>query len=324
MSHLSKISKAAFHDEAAAFTYLEATLWPDGPICPHCGTIGNATRLQTAPAKPGKRAARIGLWKCKSKQCRKQFRVTVGTVFEHGRIPLHKMLQAVYLLCCSKKGISSHQLHRVLGITYRAAWFLSHRIREAMRTGALSPMGGGGEIIEIDETFTGRLEGMPKQPTPGGASSYKNTVLTLVERGGSVRSFHVEGTASGDLLPIIRANISKEAFIMSDENAAYRSLEKEFWMHQTVNHAIDEYMRGIVGTNTVEGYFSIFKRGMKGVYQHCAEKHLHRYLAEFDFRYSNRMALGVDDTARAIKALKGITGKRLTYRTSPRHGEAVR
>jgi transposase-like protein len=317
MPTLSKLTKDSFHSEPAAFAYLEATLWPDGAICPHCGSIGKATKLQAnGGSKDGKRQARIGLWKCNEKECRKQFTVKVGTVFEHGRIPLHKMLQAVYLLCCSKKGISSHQLHRVLGITYKAAWFLSHRIREAMRTGALSPMGGGGEIIEIDETFIGRLDGMPKaSKSGGGASAYKNTVLTLVERGGNVRSFHVEGTASGDLLPTIRANISKEAFVMSDENAVYRPLGKEFWMHQTVNHSIDEYVRGIVGTNTVEGYFSIFKRGMKGVYQHCKEKHLHRYLAEFDFRYSNRVALGVDDTARTVEALRGLTGKRLTYKS---------
>jgi transposase-like protein len=316
MATLSKLTKDAFHTEQAAFEYLEATLWPDGAICPHCGSIGKATKLQAnGGSKDGKRQARIGLWKCNEKECRKQFTVKVGTVFEHGRIPLHKMLQAVYLLCCSKKGISSHQLHRILGITYKAAWFLSHRIREAMRTGALSPMGGGGEIIEIDETFIGRLEGMPKASKGGGgASAYKNTVLTLVERGGSVRSFHVEGTASADLLPTIRANIAKEAFVMSDENRVYQPLEKEFWMHQTVNHSADEYMRGIVGTNTVEGYYSIFKRGMKGVYQHCKEKHLHRYLAEFDFRYSNRARLGIDDTARTTKALQGMVGKRLTYR----------
>jgi transposase-like protein len=316
MPTLSKLTKDSFHNEAAAFEYLEATLWPSGPVCPHCGTVGNATKLTTPEAVKGKRQARIGLWKCKSKECRKQFTVKVGTVFEHGRIQLHKMLQAVYLLCCSKKGISSHQLHRVLGITYKAAWFLSHRIREAMRTGSLSPMGGGGEIIEIDETFTGRLEGMPKQPKHGHATAYKNTVLTLVQRDGTARSFHVAGTATADLLPIVRANISKEAFVMSDENPAYRSLETEYWQHQTVNHSDEEYARGIVSTNTVEGYFSIFKRGMKGIYQHCSEKHLHRYLAEFDFRYSNRVRLGVDDVARTRKALQGISGKRLTYRAA--------
>ncbi len=159
---MSKMSKTAFHSEPQAFEYLEKTLWPDGVVCPHCGTIGKATKLQTNGAIEGKRAARIGLWKCNEKECRKQFTVKVGTVFEHGRIPLHKMLQAVYLLCCSKKGCSSHQLHRILGITYKSAWFLSHRIREAMRTGSLTPMGGGGKIVEADETWIGRLAGVHK------------------------------------------------------------------------------------------------------------------------------------------------------------------
>jgi transposase-like protein len=310
MTTLSKLSQNAFHDEATAFKFLEAKLWPDGSICPHCGVIGNATKLDGRKGE-GKRQARIGLWQCN--ECRKQFTVKVGTVFEHGRIPLHKMLQAAYLLCCSKKGISSHQLHRVLGITYKAAWFLSHRIREAMRDGSLTPMGGAGEMVEIDETFVGRLEGEPKRR---GGWGHKNTVMTLVQRGGSARSFHVGGTTSGQLIPIVRANISKEAFVMSDELTAYNKLGDEYWMHQTVNHSADEYVRGIVHTNTVEGYYSIFKRGMKGIYQHCSEKHLHRYLAEFDFRYSNRVRLGVNDEARTVRALRGIVGKRLTYRWS--------
>ena len=192
MANLSKLSRDAFHSEAQAFEYLEQTLWPDGPVCPHCGTVGNATKLQTnGEAKDGKRQARIGLWKCKEKECRKQFTVKVGTVFEHGRIPLHKMLQAVYLLCCSKKGISSHQLHRVLGITYKAAWFLSHRIREAMRDGSLTPMGGAGGIVEADETYIGRLAG-PESAAEVAARPHKNMVLTLVERGGGARSFHID------------------------------------------------------------------------------------------------------------------------------------
>ena len=312
MPTLSKLSKLAFHSEPAAFEYLEATLWPDGAVCPHCGTIGKATKLHTnGGAKDGKRQARIGLWKCNEKECRKQFTVKVGTVFEHGRIPLNKMLQAVYLLCCSKKGCSSHQLHRVLGITYKAAWFLSHRIREAMRNGSLAPMGGAGEIVEIDETFVGRQEGQPKRRAGWG---HKNTVMTLVQRDGSARSFHVDGTTSGQLIPVVRANISKEAFVMSDELTAYNKLGDEYWVYQTVNHSADEYVRGIVHTNTVEGYYSIFKRGIKGVYQHCSKKHLHRYLAEFDFRYSNRVRLGIDDDARTRKAISGLSGKRLYYR----------
>src|SRR5580658_7735488 len=189
MPKLSKLTKLAFHSEVQAFEYLEETLWPDGPVCPHCGTIGRATKLQGGNGE-GKRQVRIGLWKCNEKECRKQFTVKVGTVFEHGRIPLHKMLQAVYLLCCSKKGCSSHQLHRILGITYKSAWFLSHRIREAMRPGRpLPPMGGLGEIVEADETFFGQSS-KPRKNARGPAHLRK--VMTLVERGGEARSFHIE------------------------------------------------------------------------------------------------------------------------------------
>jgi transposase-like protein len=267
--------------------------------------------LQTAEAENGKRGARIGLWKCNEKECRKQFTVKIGTVFEHGRIPLHKMLQAVYLLCCSKKGISSHQLHRVLDITYKSAWFLSHRIREAMRTGSLGPMGGLGGIVEADETYIGRQEGMGIDKT---GYHNKNMVVTLVERGGSARSFHTGGHSVADIVPIVRENIERESRLMTDSARHYQAIGKKFAAHGTVDHSKFEWSRGDIHTNTVEGFYSIFKRGMKGVYQHCSEKHLHRYLAEFDFRYSNRVRLGVDDEARARRALKGITGKRLTYR----------
>jgi len=311
---MSIISRQPFHDEETAFEYLERTLWPDGPVCPHCGTVGTATKLQSNGNGKGKRPARLGLWKCNEKPCRKQFTVKVGTVFEHGRIPLHKLLQAVYLLCCSKKGISSHQLHRILQIQYKSAWFLSHRIREAMSDGSLAPMGGGGKIVEIDETFQGKLEGAPKRIRAGEHSTWRNTVLALVERGGSARTFHVDGLAMGQLLPIIRVNIQRETALMTDEWKSYRPLGSEFASHQVVNHLHKEYVRGDVSTNTVEGYFSIFKRGMKGVYQHCSEKHLHRYLAEFDFRYSHRVKVGYSDTERTAMALKGVVGKRLTYR----------
>jgi transposase-like protein len=311
---MSNLSKSVFHSEAAAFEYLESTLWPDGPVCPHCGTVSNATKFHFDANKAetkGKRSARIGLWKCKEKECRKQFTVKVGTVFEHGRIPLHKMLQAVYLLCCSKKGISSHQLHRVLGITYKAAWFLSHRIREAMRTGQLAPMGGAGGIVEVDETYIGRQEGHGIDK-----SGYhnKNMVVTLVERGGAARSFHTDGHSAADIVPIIRQNLKRESRLMTDQARHYQAIGMTFAEHGTVNHGEHEYVRGDIHTNTVEGYYSIFKRGMKGVYQFCSEKHLHRYLAEFDFRYSNRVRLGVDDEMRTSRALKGISGKRLTYR----------
>lgn len=301
---MSKLSKTAFHSEAQAFEYLEKTLWPDGPVCPHCGSINHATKLQ------GK-AARIGTWQCNEKECRKQFTVKVGTVFEHGRIPLHKMLQAVYLLCCSKKGCSSHQLHRILGITYKSAWFLSHRIREAMREGSLAPMGGPGSIVEADETYIGRQQGLGVDK-----SGYhnKNMVVTLVERGGSARSFHSDGHSVASVYPIVMDNIRRESRLMTDRAGHYRALGELFADHGTVAHERGEYGRGDIHTNTVEGYYSIFKRGMKGVYQHCSEKHLHRYLAEFDFRYSHRVARGVNDDARADRAMKGIVGKRLTYR----------
>jgi transposase-like protein len=299
---MSTLSKMPFHSEPAAFEYLEKTLWPDGAVCPHCGTVGNATKLA------GK-ATRTGLWKCNEKECRKQFTVKVGTVFEHGRIPLNKMLQAVYLLCCSKKGCSSHQLHRILGITYKSAWFLSHRIREAMRTGSLAPMGG---IVEVDETYIGRQQGHEIDPT---GYHNKNMVVTLVERGGSARSFHTDGHSIADIVPIVRENIDRETRLMTDRAIHYKAVGREFAEHGRVAHEQYEWKQGTdIHTNTVEGFYSIFKRGMKGVYQHCSEKHLHRYLAEFDFRYSNRVRLGVNDEARTNRALKGVVGKRLTYR----------
>ena len=322
MSSLSTLSRKSFHTEPAAFEYLERTLWPDGAVCPHCGTIGHATKLQGGNGE-GKRQARIGLWKCNEKECRKQFTVKVGTVFEHGRLPLHKFLQAVYLLCCSKKGCSSHQLHRVLGITYKSAWFLSHRIREAMRDGSLSPLGGSGKVVEADETYFGdipeadrgtlRADGRPYSKNRDGPK-HKRAILSLVERGGSVRSFHLPAAQVESVIPIVRDNIDRESRLHTDESRLYTFIGGQFAAHETVKHSDKEYARGDVTTNTVEGYFSVFKRGMKGVYQHCREKHLHRYLAEFDFRYNNRSALGIEDAARAVKALRGVTGKRLKYR----------
>jgi transposase-like protein len=307
---MSVLSKPYFHDEAKAFEHLEGVLWPNGPVCPHCGSIsGKHYDL---------RKTRVGLRKCSD--CRKQFTVKVGTVFESAHIPLNKMLQAVYLMSCSKKGVSAHQLHRILEISYKSAWFLAHRIREAMRDGSQSPLGGAGQIIEIDETVIGRQETAPKgRKVPRG--QYRNVVLTLVERGGSARSWHVDGTTIGTLIPIIRANVAHETAVMTDSASWYKNLNKDgrFVSHDAVDHAAEEYVRydaeRVITTNTVEGYYSIFKRGMKGVYQHCGEKHLHRYLAEFDFRYSNRSALGVEDQVRSGKALKGIVGKRLKYRS---------
>jgi hypothetical protein len=234
------------------------------------------------------------------------------TVMERSHIALHKWLQGFHLMASSKKGISAHQLHRTLNIGYEAAWFMAHRIREAMRLGGLSPLGGGGKAVEADETYIGHLDGQPKKGRLG--TSNMNTVLTLVERGGSARSFHIDSNRIADIAPILRANLSREAKLMTDEHSSYKEVGRDFASHDTVNHSRDEYVRGDAYTNTVEGYYSIFKRGMKGVYQHCAEKHLHRYLSEFDFRYSNRVAFGVNDGERADLAIKGAAGKRLTYR----------
>lgn len=314
---MSILAKAYFHNEKAAFRHLEKLLWADGVICPKCGVVGRSGRLDGVKGVNGK--VRLGLWKCYEAGCRKQFTVRVGTVFESAHIPLHKCLQAVHLIASSKKGISSHQLHRILEIQYKSAWFLAHRIREAMRDGSLAPMGGSGKVVEVDETFIGRLAGQAKGKD---GWAHKNVVMTLVERGGSARSFHIDSTSMANVVPIVLTNIRRESRFMTDEARHYKSVGKEFESHESVNHSDKEYARGDVTTNTVEGYYSIFKRGMKGVYQHCSEKHLHRYLAEFDFRYSNRIALGVDDQDRAEKAIKGATGKRLTYRQSPSHGES--
>jgi transposase-like protein len=302
------LSKKYFQSDKAALEHLEKTLWSEGVICPHCGSVDSARRLQGVKGKNGK--VRNGLWKCYAKECRKQFTARVGTVFESSHIPLHKMLQAVYLMTSSKKGISSHQLHRTLEITYKSAWFLSHRIREAMRDGTLAPMGGAGGIVEVDETYIGKLAGHAE----GKGGAHKNIVLTLVERGGGARSHHITSFGVAEVVPIVRTNVRRESRLMSDEARQYVGIGKEFAEHGAVNHGAYEWGRGDIHTNTVEGYYSIFKRGMKGVYQHCSEKHLHRYLAEFDFRYSNRVKLGVNDPARAGQALKGIVGKRLTYR----------
>jgi transposase-like protein len=308
----AKFQEAIFNDDDKAREALEAVRWPDGPVCPHCGSIGD----DLAKVEGKKHSHRRGLYYCNA--CEGTFTVTVGTVFERSKIPLSKWWLAVHLLNSSKKGFSAHQLHRTLKVTYKTAWFMMHRIREAMRTGGLAPMGGSGHVVEIDETVIGKLEGAPHRTYQGYGQQWRNTVLSLVQRGGLVRAFHVDGTTTGALLPIIRANIQAETAVMTDEASWYRGLHYHFASHEAVNHTLKEYVRGAVSTNTVEGYFSIFKRGMKGVYQHCSEKHLHRYLAEFDFRYNHRVALGYNDGERAALAMKGIEGKRLTYRPTNR------
>ena len=305
----SVFNQPCFQDEAAAYEKLEGLVWPNSPVCPHCGCTDRIRPLS------GK-AHRIGLKKCYA--CRKQFTVKVGTVFESSHVGLHLWLQAAHLLCSSKKGISSNQLSRILGVTLKTAWFMSHRLREAMRESPLlPPLGGDGEIVEVDEAFIGQKKDVPKRL----GYAHKHAVLSLVERGGKVRSFHVDGTKAADLVPTMKANIARETRIMTDEAGQYAGVKKDFAEHEFVRHGAGEYVRGDVHTNSAEGYYSVFKRGMKGVYQHCSEKHLHRYVAEFDFRHNNRVKLGVDDTQRTRNALKGIVGKRLTYAGTDRTAE---
>jgi transposase-like protein len=305
----SVLNAAQFQSEDAAFDYVEKRLWPNGPVCPHCGETSRIGRLNGKTTRPGLR-------KCYS--CKKPFTVRMGTIFESAHLPLHLWLQAIHLMCASKKGISSHQIQRMLVCSRKTAWFLCHRIREAMRDGAMAPMGGEGGTVEVDETFIGKKEGVEKRR----GYAHKNVVLSLVERGGKARSFHVDSTKKVDVMPILRANLAKEARVMTDEANQYRNLDKEFAKHGVVDHSREEWsytdrVSGeTISINAAEGYYSVFKRGMNGVYQHCDEKHLHRYLAEFDFRHSNRVKLGVNDTARADRALQGFKGKRLTYETT--------
>jgi transposase-like protein len=308
---MTDLTDPIFNDEEAARQHFEALRWPHGPACPHCGVIGNATELKGKSTRPG-------VYKCKA--CEKPFTATIGTAYERSHIPLHKWLLATHLMCASKKGISAHQLWRMLGFgSYRTAWFMAHRIREGMReelpTGGL---GGANKVVEIDETYVGGKEANKhawkrKPGRQGGAG--KAPVLSLVERDGSVRSFHVANVNAATLRPIIAGSINKASYLMTDDALVYPAVTKDFAGHGTVNHSAEEYVRATFWhTNTVENYFSILKRGIVGVYHHVSETHLYRYAAEFDFRYNRRSALGIDDTARADAAIKGIAGKRLTYR----------
>ena len=311
---MSVLSKPYMHDEAAAFAHVESIIWPDGPVCPHCGNCGKVYVLTGVRSKPSKKnpegVERHGLKKCG--ECRKQFTVRIGTIFEESHIPLHKWLQAIHLMVSSKKGISSHQLHRVLEITHKSAWFMSHRIREAMRSDGAVSFGSGGGVVEVDETFIGT-----KHKKAEGARGYahKNAILSLVDRTtGRAKSIVVDDVTQATLLPILRENIAKEATVYTDEAKQYTGIAADFAAHDFTTHSKGEYGRGAVHTNTIEGYFSIFKRGMKGVYQHCGKKHLHRYAAEFEFRYNNRSANGVEDAERGQIALRGVIGKRITYK----------
>jgi transposase-like protein len=304
----SVLSAAHFHSEEAAYRFVEGRLWADGRPCPHCGVIDKSGPLK------GK-STRIGVYKCYA--CRKPFTVKVGTVLESSHVKLHVWLQAMHLLCSSKKGMSTHQLHRILGVTLQTAWFLSHRIREAMtdlRIDDAGPLGGEGMFVEADETFIGGKARNRAYRAPAA----KKAVVALVERKGRVRSYHVPEVTAATLRPILEAGIDKASHFRTDESGVYWKVGEEFASHKTVIHSQDEYVRGDAHTNTTEGYFSILKRGIYGIYQHVSEEHLHRYLAEFDFRHNNRIALGVDDTERADRALHGVVGKRLTYRTTRR------
>jgi transposase-like protein len=297
----SYLSAPHFHDETAAFAYVEARVWPNGPTCPKCGERTRVGKLQ------GK-STRMGVYKCYV--CRKPFTVRVGTIFEDSPIALKLWLQAIFLIASSKKGISSNQLHRTLGITLKSAWFLSHRIRMAMNM-QIGKLGTGGGIVEGDEAYIGRGAGARKGRYPG--KRKQNTIFTLVERDGKVKSTHITGKNFAGIKRAFRNHLDASANLMTDEHKKFRKIGQNYASHETVNHGRKEYARGIVNTNTIEGVFSIFKRGMTGVYQHCDSKHLHRYLSEFDFRYNNRIALEIDDKQRADAILTGVVGKRLTY-----------
>lgn len=315
----SVLSAAHFQSEKAAFAYVEKQLWPNGPVCPRCGaTDEHIGRLEGE-------TTRMGLHKCYA--CRKPFTVRIGTIFESSHLALHLWLQVIHLMCASKKGVSTRQIQRMLQCSMKTAWFLTHRIRAAMDDGSLGPLGGEGKTVEADETYFGKVakprtqtrdRGAFKGSRMGRGPANKNAVVSLVERGGSARSFHVETANRATIERIVAENVAKESRLHTDESHLYAKSRVPSMVaeHATVRHSEDEYVRGDVYSNSVEGYFSVFKRGMRGVYQHCSEKHLHRYLAEFDFRFSNREKLGVNDVRRAEIALQGVKGKRLTYETT--------
>jgi transposase-like protein len=298
-----------FTNEDAARAHFEALRWPNGPVCPHCGSVDAATELK------GK-STRAGVYKCH--ECKKPFTATIGTLYERSHIPLHKWLLATHLMCASKKGISAHQLYRMLGFgSYRTAWFMAHRIREGMRESHIDqgPLGGENTVVEVDETYVGGKARNRKGKVPA-----KEAVVGLVEREGRVRSNHVPEVTAKTLKPILKAQLDARSYVMTDEGTVYPPVTKEFAGHGTVNHSIEEYARGnFWHTNTVESYFSILKRGLIGTYNHVSPQHLKRYLGEFDFRHNERAALGVDDAKRAEKAVLGVAGKRLTYRRADQH-----
>jgi transposase-like protein len=306
-----KFDAPQFQNETEARKYIEALRWPGGRICPKCGTIGAEYETK-----------REGRYRCGAKECRKDFTVTTGTVMESSHIKLTVWLMAFYLICASKKGVSAHQLHRTLDVTYKSAWFLAHRIRLAMANGGLaSPMGGAGQIVEADETYYGnvenprsfRFDGQPYSKSGKGPRN-KRPIVALVERGGSVRAFHVASADKVTVQKIVRENVDPKSRLHTDESRLYTQIGADFAAHETVRHAAGEYARGDVHVNSAEGFFGVFKKGMRGVYQHCSEKHLSRYLSEFEFRHNTRAKLGFSDVQRAQRAIEGVEGKRLTYR----------
>ena len=301
-----------FHDEEAARQHMEAIRWPNGPHCPHCGEVRNLTQMHGE-------SHRAGLYQCNS--CRGAFTVTNGTVMERSHVPLAKWVLGFHLMAASKKGVSAHQLHRMLDVTYKTAWFMAHRIREAMREVNPSPLGGEGKIVEADEAYHGKKAiPVPSQKRQGRPylkrkiSEQKRPIFALVERGGEARAVSMPVVNSKNIRDVLVRNADRKSRLHTDDSKLYPTLGSEFAKHETVNHSAGEYARGDVTTNSVEGFFGIFKRGMVGIYQHCSEQHFQRYLDEFTFRYNNRSKLGVEDAERAAVALRGAEGKRLTYR----------
>jgi transposase-like protein len=292
-----------FTDPVAAAEYLESIRWPNRVTCPHCG------EAKREPYRLKSKATKRRLWKCRRNECRKQFTVTVGTIFEASHIPLNKWLAAFYLLCSSKKGMSAHQLHRMLGVTYKTAWFMFHRIREAMRDPAFTSRLSG--TVEADETYLG---GKRRDSGTGRGTKNKTPVMTLVERDGRARSFRMANVTAAELGGVIREHVDmSRSRLMTDEWLGYRKVGKEFTEQLTVAHGSGEYVRGDAHVNTAEGYFANLKRGVNGIYHHVSRAHLDRYLAEFDFRWNARH---VSDSRRTIAALSQTEGKRLKYRDS--------
>ena len=306
---MSDFSNPIFHDETKAREWLEARLWPQGPVCPHCGVVNQATLMK------GK-TTRAGLYKCRA--CREPFTVTMGTIYERSHIPLHKWLAATQLMMSSKKGMSALQMSRMLKLTNRSAWFMCMRIRESLRETSPAQLGGQNKVVEVDETYIGGKEAnkhKSKRTRGRQGGKGKEAAIALVERDGRMRSFHVASVNSKTLRPILRAQINRKSYLMTDEATVYVPISEIYAGHGTVNHSIEEYVRGhFWHTNTVENYFSILKRGITGTFHHVSQAHLKRYLAEFDFRYNERQGLNVSDRERMEKSIGGIMGKRLTYR----------